>query len=378
MFCGTTRAPEGVFFEKLQRAGVRNLNATTSFDRTNYFETVPPNALDLALWLEADRMAHFASAIDLAKLMRERGVVTNELRQNYENAPGGFVREYVNAALFPEGHAYHSLPIGDEAALRRVALDDVRRFHDTYYAPANATLVLVGDFDTRAALASIERTLGAVAPRAQPAVKDAPAPVTLARETRLVVEADVDRPRVVIAYPVMPMYAPGWTELEIGSDALEGAIAYGVLKEEPLGDSVDVTLEGRQLASVLWVSARLKPGVSPDKALAQIERWIHIARAPKFHFDRTRFAIRRAKLVMDGVYGIEEFDRRADGLNSFLHYTGTPDYENKELGARRGVLVEDVRDVLSQFVPADDLRVVAFVVPNEKAPRSGRVVAGGK
>jgi hypothetical protein len=196
-------------------------------------------------------------------------------------------------------------------------------------------------------------------------------------ETRLVVEADVDRPRVVVAFPVMPMYAPGWTALEVGSDALEGAIAYGLMKEEVLADTVDVSLDGRQLASVLWIDARLKPGASPERALSQIERWVRIARAPKFHFDRTRFAIRRARLVMDGVYGIEDFDRRADRLNAFLHYTGAPDYVSKELAARRGVVVEDVRDALQQFVPADQ-RVVAFVLPNERAPRSGRLVQGAR
>jgi predicted Zn-dependent peptidase len=375
-FTGTLHAPEGAHFELLQRAGARDVNGSTTVDWTSYVETVPKGALDLALWLEEERMAFFGTTLE-ATFERERNVVKNERRQRYENAPGGMVRVFVNAATFPEGHPYHTPAIGDEREIDAATLEEARAFHGTYYVPSNATLVLAGDFDARTALASVERTLGAVAPRPQPALRDTPTPVKLAGETRLVIEAAVDRPSVVVAWPVVPRFAPGWTELEVGTDSLEGAVAYGLMKEESLAERVDVNIEGRQLASLFTIEATLKPGASPEKALAQIHRWVDLARATSFRFDRTIFAIRRARLIMGGVYELEALDDRASQLNLYNHFTGSPDFAKTELLARRNVLVEDIRDAFYDQLPLDR-RVVAFVLPNEQAPRAGRMVKGAR
>src|SRR5580698_1984507 len=174
MFQGSKHVPEDTYFRYLERAGASNVNGSTSEDRTNYFETVPRNRLELALWLESDRMGFLLDHVDQQTFAGQRDVVKNERRQNYENAPYGLVVKYVDEALFPPSHPYHHLTIGSPADLDAATLADVRRFFRTWYVPNNATLVIAGD-----------------------------------------VEAGVELPRVVISWPTPPFFAAGDAELDL-------------------------------------------------------------------------------------------------------------------------------------------------------------------
>src|SRR5690348_9525157 len=161
MFQGSRQVPGSGHFSMLQGVGA-SLNGTTSFDRTNYFETVTRHALDLALWLEADRMGSLLEAVTQENLDNQRDVVKNERRQRYDNVPYGTAYERLFAGLFPAGHPYHHLPIGSMADLDAASLEDVHAFFTTWYAPDNAVLAIVGDVDPEAAIEMAETYFGGI------------------------------------------------------------------------------------------------------------------------------------------------------------------------------------------------------------------------
>jgi predicted Zn-dependent peptidase len=161
MFQGSASVPGNGHFELVQGAG-GSLNGTTSFERTNYFETMPAHQVELALWLEADRMGSLLSSLDLSGLDNQRAVVKNERRQRYDNVPYGTAFERLVAMVFPEGHPYHHTPIGSMADLDAATLEDAQDFFTTYYAPNNAVLSVVGDIDPEQTLAWIEKYFGSI------------------------------------------------------------------------------------------------------------------------------------------------------------------------------------------------------------------------
>ena len=147
MFEGSKHVPGNAHIRYLEAAGASDLNGTTDFDRTNYFETIPSNQLELALWLESDRMGYLPDKLDQASLTNQQDVVRNERRQSIENSPYGIVEEGVFHELFPKGHPYYADVMGSHADIQAAKLEDVRNFFKLYYAPNNASLAIVGDFD---------------------------------------------------------------------------------------------------------------------------------------------------------------------------------------------------------------------------------------
>src|SRR5918995_2799094 len=159
MFQGSKHVPGDSHFKLVEGAG-GNLNGTTDFDRTNYFETLPSNQLELALWLEADRMGYLLDQVDQANLSNQQDVVRNERRQSTENQPYGIVEEALFHQLFPREHPYYASVIGSHADIQAAKLDDVKNFFKLYYAPNNASLVIVGDIDRAATKAMVEKYFG--------------------------------------------------------------------------------------------------------------------------------------------------------------------------------------------------------------------------
>ncbi len=371
MFGGSRHVAEGEFPAKLRDVGCRDMNATTSFDRTNYYETLPANQLELGLWLESDRMAYLLDGLNQSAFERERSVVKNEFRQRFENAGFGLVDSFIFPVLFPGAHPYNHLPIGDEAQLDAAKLEEVRAFFRTFYIPNNATLVLVGDFDTGHTKELISKYFGAIAPGKEPPIQRDPTLSSLASEKRLSVEADVERGLVVVSWPLPPRYAPGYKELEAGSGLLGGWLSGQLVWREKVADSVSVSFRDGQLASVLEYTVTARPGVPLERVLKELDATIDSARA--WRADRVRFSIGRAKLAMSSIYAAERYSSRADLLNAYNQYAGAPDYIATELAERQSVVVEDVRDAFYQFLPFNK-RVVTLVTPRPGAPRSGRLV----
>src|SRR5579872_931800 len=192
MFQGSKHVPEDTYFRFLERAGASNVNGTTNTDRTNYFETIPKNRLELALWLESDRMGFLLDHVDNQTFAGQRDVVKNERRQNYENAPYGMVPMLLAEALYPPTHPYHHLTIGSPQDLDAATLDDVKAFFRTWYLPNNATLVIAGDIDPDATQALVTKYFAPIPAGTLPERPAAPK-VELAGEKRVNVERSEER-----------------------------------------------------------------------------------------------------------------------------------------------------------------------------------------
>ncbi|MFI0719604.1 M16 family metallopeptidase [Streptomyces sp. NPDC021224] len=200
MFQGSGSVKGNGHFELVQGAG-GSLNGTTSFERTNYFETMPAHQLELALWLEADRMGSLLTALDQESLDNQRDVVKNERRQRYDNVPYGTAFERLTALAYPDGHPYHHTPIGSMADLDAASLEDAQAFFRTYYAPGNAVLAVVGDIDPEQTLAWVEKYFGTIpAHDGKPQPRDGSLPDVMGGQLREVVEEDVPSRALMAAY----------------------------------------------------------------------------------------------------------------------------------------------------------------------------------
>src|SRR6476469_247323 len=160
MFQASKHVPADTYFKTLEGAGGSNINGTTDFDRTNYFETLPSNQLELGLWLESDRMGYLLDVVDQKSLSNQQDVVRNERRQSVENQPYGIVEEALFHQLFPQTHPYYASVIGSHADIQAAQLADVKNFFRKYYAPNNATLAIVGDIDKASARRLVEKYFG--------------------------------------------------------------------------------------------------------------------------------------------------------------------------------------------------------------------------
>ena len=167
MFQSSKNVPPDAHLRMLEAAGASDLNGTTDFDRTNYYETVPANQLELALWLESDRMGYLLDAVDQAALSNQQDVVRNERRQNAENQPYGLASEALVQQLVPPGHPYYGNIIGSHADIQAAKLEDVKQFFKRYYAPNNASLAIVGDIDKAKTKALVQKYYGTI-PRGEP------------------------------------------------------------------------------------------------------------------------------------------------------------------------------------------------------------------
>jgi zinc protease len=229
MFAGTRHLPRGLADRLLEGAGATDSNGSTDYDRTNYYDTVPSNQLELALWVHADRMGYLLDVLDQTALANQQDVVRNERRQSVENRPYGIVEEAMNHALFPKNHPYYASVIGSHADIQNAKLADVRDFFSRYYGPNNASIVIAGDIDkvkTRALVAKYFGTFKRSAPVAKPNVSQpntTTPPIT--RERRLTVADRVELPRVYMAWLTPPAFQPGDAELAVTSQILAGGKA---------------------------------------------------------------------------------------------------------------------------------------------------------
>ena len=271
MFEGSQHHDRG-YFPPLQGAGAA-LNGSTNADRTNYWEVVPSNALELALWMESDRMGYLLPALTQAKFSNQRDVVLNERRQNYENRPYGLAPMALLAALFPPDHPYHWTTIGEIADLHAVQLDEVQAFFRRYYHPANASLAIAGDIDPgddagarRATTSASIEPASACRPVGASAV--APADVTDLLEDR------VELPRLYIAWLSPAMFAEGDADLDLASDLLANGKTSRLYRrlvfEERIATDVSAAQNSREIAGFLQITATAAPG----HTLAELEQVI--------------------------------------------------------------------------------------------------------
>jgi predicted Zn-dependent peptidase len=373
MFQGSKHVPEDTYFLDLERAGASNINGTTATDRTNYFETVPKNRLELALWLESDRMGFLLDHVDQKTFAGQRDVVKNERRQNYENAPYGLVVQYVDETLFPPMHPYHHLTIGSPEDLDAATLDDVKAFFRAHYVPNNASLVIAGDVDPDATLKLVDQYFGPI-PRGVVPLLPAAVNVQLQGETRLEVEAGVELARVEVAWPTPAFFAAGDGELDLLAKALTGGKTSRLYKrlvyDDQIAQDVSAYQDSRQLGSKFGISATAKPGHTAEELLAAIDQ--ELAKVQSAGLTDAELARARTAFLTEEAFGLETDSARANTINTFIHYTGDPGFLPKNVARYEAATVASIAEAARTWLPLGK-RVVALVRPVKGAPLAGRL-----
>jgi zinc protease len=369
MFQGSKHTPPDSHFQLLEAAGASGVNGTTDYDRTNYYESVPSNQIDLPLWLESDRMGYLLERVDEAALANQQDVVRNERRQSVENQPYGLAEEALVQTIFPAGHPYYGVVIGSHADIQAAKLDDVRRFFRQYYAPNNASLVIVGDFDTAAMKQLVQTYFGSLKRGiAVPPIKANTPKIT--SERRRVVNARVQLPRVYMAWITTPAFKPGDADARVAADILGGGRSSRLYKklvyELQIAQNVSVRQESLVLGSIFQITATARPGHTAEELEKAVDAELAAfrARAP----DTSEVARARNTIETNIITGIERLGGLANRLNTYNHYLGTPDYLQKDILALRGVSADAVaafaRDQL-----APNARVVLYAVPGQPVPQ---------
>ena len=367
MFQGSRNVPDDVHISKLEQLGGTDLNGTTSFDRTNYFQTVPSNHLETALWLESDRMGFLLEALTLEKLNTQREVVKNERREGTETAPYGLAREKAWHALFPLPHPYHGDVIGSMEDLNAATVDDVKDFFRKWYAPSNATLAIVGDIDVARAKALVQKYFGTLPGHPKPTRPEV-APVKLTAPVVIRHEERVGMLPLLSLQWLTPAY------LEDGdatADVVATALATGrasrlyrrLVLDKQLAQSVNATQQSQGGQSVFSITVVARPGVSTDTLLKEVDAVLEEVRkngvtAEEIGRARTRFDTR----TLAGLQAVGGFGGKADVLQSYNHFIGEPDYVAEDLARYQKVTPEAVKQFTRDQLRSN-ARVVLHAVP---------------
>jgi zinc protease len=361
MFQGSEHIGDDEHFRLISEAG-GTLNGSTNGDRTNYFQAVPSNFLERVLWQEADRMGFLLPAMTQEKLDNQRSVVQNERRQNYDNAPYGLAFETLSAALYPDGHPYSWTTIGSLDDLNAASMDDVQDFFRQYYAPNNASLAIVGDFDPAQAKAWVERYFGPI-PAGPPIERPAPGPVVLEEERRVVLEDRVQLPRLYVVWPTPAQYQPGDAELNTLAHVLAGGrgsrLHQRLVVDEQLAQFVFANQSGRQLAGQFGITVQARPGTDLTRVLAVVDEELERFRRE----GPTEREIQRARNNLEAslVQRMQTALGRADQLNGYATFTGDPGYLQRDYARYDAVGAAEVRQAAATWLRPG--RIILSVVP---------------
>lgn len=365
MFEGSQHAPKGHFDDVLERAGGTN-NGSTWLDRTNYYVTLPSNAVEIPLWLERDRMAFQLPMLTSEVLELQRGVVINERKQAYENRPYGMADELLHELLFPAGHPYSWPTIGYMRDLEAMTLDDARAFYSTYYTPGNAVLVFAGDVEPERAFALAERYFGDIAggPRIpaspEPALPPAPA------QGRAEMEDDVSFPRVYLAFAV-PGYGSGdWVALDalayLLADGDSSRLQRALVRDGRLAQDVDTYLYPTALCGMFGIVCTARSEIDPQALEAAVRAVLDEVARDGVTDDELTGAVNRVR--RDHVGQLATMEERADALAYAATVLGDAEALNGVLDAYTRLTVDDMRRVAAQYLSAERCATLV-VLPRE-------------
>jgi len=364
------------YFRPLQSVG-GTINGSTNVDRTNYFEVVPSNYLERALFLEADRLGGLLDALTEEKLANQRDVVKNEKRQNYDNRPYGLASARIAELLYPSGHPYHWLTIGALEDLTAASMNDVKGFFRRFYTPNNASLAIAGDINPREARALVTRHFGAI-PRGPAANRVvAPQPV-IEKEIRSTMQDQVSLARIYMAWHTVPQFAADDAALDVLSAVLaEGKssrLNRALVYDLQIAQDVSANHLSRELAGTFQISVTAKHGASLESIEAVVRREIaKLAAEPP-----TREVIERIYNAREAafVYGLQTVQGKSDRLNSYATFRGVPGWFEPHLARYRAVTPSDVQRVARQYL--NERRLVLTVVPAARDPQRPRVAETGE
>ena len=373
MFQGTPHVGDDNHIAYLEQAGasVRDgmVNGTTNQDRTNYFEVVPRHELELALWLESDRMGFLMDGMTQEKLDEQRSVVQNERFQGIENAPYGLAEEKLWKTIFPATHPYYGMVIGSIDDLNGATMTDVEHFFSTYYAPSNATLTIAGDFSPSQAKEWVEKYFGTL-PSAQKPAQQLIAPPTLDKEVRIEFDETLGNlPFVQIKYFTPPLFTQEDAVFDILSSILAGGksarLRKELVEEKQIAQSVQVYQESMSNVSVFSIDVMLREKESPEAVISIIDKELErlAGGSPKAEeLDRARNVLETRRLY--GLQKIGGFSGKAEQLQTYNHHTGDPNYLSKDLARYAKVDAVSISNAIrTHLLPKK--RGVLIALPNK-------------
>jgi zinc protease len=376
MFEGSEHVGEKAHIKYVQGAGATDVNGTTDFDRTNYFETVPSNQLELALWLESDRMGFLLEGLDREKLTNQRDVVRNERRQG-EGTPYNLASEEIYHQLFPKSHPYFASVIGSHADIEAARLNDVREFFKQFYTPNNASLTVAGDFDPARLKTLLTKYFGPIpqGPKVDP-VTLTTAPIT--EQKRATVTDTVKLPQLRVAFLMPAAYTPGDADSALLTHILGGAKASRLdqvlVYKQQVAQSVNCRHNSLKLTSIMECSITAKPNVKLEDLEATF--WQEVAKLQTDGPTKEELDSARTVDLTQKITGLERlggFGGVADTLNKYNQYTGDPGYLSKDLANYQSATIASVKQAAAKYLNKNQA-VVVSCVPGKKivddVPRS--------
>src|SRR5688500_14022431 len=372
MFQGS-RNYDDDYFRPLQSVG-GTINGSTNADRTNYYEVVPSNYLERALFLEADRMGGLLDALTETKLANQRDVVKNEKRQNYDNRPYGLASARIAELLYPPAHPYHWLTIGALEDLTAASMTDVKGFFRRFYTPNNASLTIAGDINPREARALVTKHFGSIprGPAANPVRAGQP---VLEKEIRATMQDQVSLPRLYMVWHTVPEVSPDDADFDVlaailadgKSSRLERALVY----DQQIAQAVTAGQQSREIAGTMQISVTAKRGASLDSIEAVVKREIAriASQAP------TRQVVDQVynEIEANFIYGLQTVQGKADRMNAYATFRGNPGFFEEHLRRYRAVTPADVQRVARRYLT--DNRLVFTVLPGARSPGATRVAS---
>ncbi|GAB4115974.1 MAG: pitrilysin family protein [Wenzhouxiangellaceae bacterium] len=353
------------YFKPFEQVGATGMNGTTWLDRTNYFATVPTPALEMALWMESDRMGHLLGVVDQAKLDEQRGVVQNEKRQG-DNQPYGKVRYRMQEGLFPQGHPYRWSTIGSMEDLNAASLDDVKEWFNTYYGAANTVLVLAGDIDAASARPLVEKYFGDIAagPPLQKLNHWVPEPDSNIIESMY---DQVPQTRIYRSWTVPGRITAAADQLDLFADLLGGGktsrLYQKLVQELQLVTDISASLERHELASIFTITASLQPEADAGEVTDILEQELQrlIAQGPdKQELQRIKTSINAS--VIRGLEQIGGFGGKAVTLAQGALYADDPGHFQRSLERINAATGKDLQNIAEQWLmrPYHQLTVLPF------------------
>ena len=376
MFEGSKHVGEKAHIKYVQSAGATDVNGTTDFDRTNYFETMPSNQLELALWLESDRMGFLMEGLDREKLTNQRDVVRNERRQG-EGRPYDVADEAVFHLLFPNGHPYYGSVIGSHADIESARIADVRDFHQQFYTPNNATIAIAGDFDAAKLKALLERYFGPIpqGPAVEKVNVQTPPITSQKRET---ITDTVQLPRLSVAWLTPKAFTPESYSIDTAMHALgEGKASRldeALVIKSQTAQSVSCSNGTYALTGITTCDITAKPGVKLEDLEASF--WAEVEKLQKEGPTSGEVEASKALALTGKINGLQRlggFGGVADMLNLYNQYTGDPGFLSKDVAMTEAVTIASTKAAAAKYL-TKDAAVVVYCVPGKKVlddvPRS--------
>lgn len=376
MFEGSEHVGEKAHIKYVQGAGATDVNGTTDFDRTNYFETVPSNRLETALWLESDRMGFLMEGLDRVKLTNQRDVVRNERRQG-EGRPYAAANDAVYHQLFPKDHPYYGVVMGSHADIEAARIADVRDFHQQFYTPNNASIAIAGDFDPKQLNTLLRKYFGPIpaGPKVDPVNVTTP---SIGAQRRATVTDTVKLPQLTIAWLTPAAFTPGSYDAQVDIFALGGAKAsrldQALVYKTQVAQNVSCEVDANKLTGVAECTVTAKPGVKLETLEATV--WSEIAKLQSQGPTAQEVAAAKAGELSRKITGLQRlggFGGVADTLDRYNQYLGDPGYLPKDVAAQQAVSAESAKAAAVKYL-TKDAAVVVYCIPGKKVlndvPRS--------